>query len=485
MSAETERPPETAAMPNQRMPKVILFSLMAYLGMLSITQTAYGWAFMPFRWVALGILTFISIFSWANHRDWRQGNLDYRGFPKFILFCLFSMVPSILASENFSFSGFRWLSVALLVTTFAVFLRGILARVNSYQLIFIFKGFTLFLLLVSIFFPAPKTAYSGSIFQGAMGDPNSLGHVAFISALIYLHGAITSSNRKWRRIQGIIAIFSIGVMASTLARSSMTAFVVGMLLMSIFYRTSRSLLVKALIAILLVITLASPPIYYKIFGFMEKHTTTYVESKKITVSSEPGRMGFMPGAIMISREALWSESWEGFLQSPLVGWGFGMNMDSPKSWVIGITAIGMTRDITNDFLFILEGCGLFGFFGYLAFVWAIWRQSPTREQIIRIHKAIRRKQPFRPASWVRPQALGQQTRRVALPPVLSQPPPKEGPGDRSLTQDHAHALFYTLSVSIWVLFIFDGTCFSAGSLISAIFWMSTGITASLWAAATP
>jgi hypothetical protein len=34
---------------------------------------------------------------------------------------------------------------------------------------------------------------------------------------------------------------------------------------------------------------------------------------------------------------------------------------------------------------------------------------------------------------------------------------------------------YTLSVSLFVLFFFDGSAFSAGSLISAIFWISAGV----------
>jgi hypothetical protein len=45
----------------------------------------------------------------------------------------------------------------------------------------------------------------------------------------------------------------------------------------------------------------------------------------------------------------------------------------------------------------------------------------------------------------------------------------------TLSRAYVHAQMYIISVSLFVLFFFDGSAFSAGSLISAIFWISAGV----------
>jgi hypothetical protein len=46
--------------------------------------------------------------------------------------------------------------------------------------------------------------------------------------------------------------------------------------------------------------------------------------------------------------------------------------------------------------------------------------------------------------------------------------------DVTLSRAYVHSQMYILSASLFVLFFFDGSAFSAGSLISAIFWISAG-----------
>jgi len=58
---------------------------------------------------------------------------------------------------------------------------------------------------------------------------------------------------------------------------------------------------------------------------------------------------------------------------------------------------------------------------------------------------------------------------------------KENDGDLravnelKLSRAYTHSQMYILCVSLLALFCFDGSSFSAGSFISAIFWMSAGM----------
>ena len=51
------------------------------------------------------------------------------------------------------------------------------------------------------------------------------------------------------------------------------------------------------------------------------------------------------------------------------------------------------------------------------------------------------------------------------------------------TRYHQQAIFYILSISLFALFQTDGSAFSAGSLISAIFWICAGAAGALRAEA--
>lgn len=464
-----------------RMPFPLFMALLFYLGVLSATQTVYGWSLMPLRWVALALFGSVACAYWLIRLNRGQDRIDFRGLPQGTLLFLAFTLPSIFASENFSFSGLRWLSVAILILTFSIFLRGLLAKISPHQLLLLFKVITLTLLIISIFFPAPKTVFTGAFFQGAMGDPNSLGHVALIATLVYLHGAFAATQKHWRFIQGTIAFFSLATMALTFARSSMMAFITGIILISVFYRITQSLLAKALVFLAIAIFLASPFLHERSLAFLQKEKALYMSSSLGgSLSADPTGNPTLPGRIFQSRESLWSEAWRGFTESPLVGWGFGLNMDSPKTWVIGYTAIGMTRDITNDPLFILEGCGLIGLMGYISFVLMIWKQSPSRAQVTRIHLGLLQNKDRIPRGRAprRSSHLGASKVPASQTPSIS---PPEGASAGADSRDHAHAIFYVLSMSLWMLFMFDGTAFSAGSLISVLFWISAGICGSLWA----
>ena len=185
--------------------------------------------------------------------------------------------------------------------------------------------------------------------------------------------------------------------------------------------------------------------------------------------------GLSAKTVFSTRERLWSDAWEGFKRRPLLGWGFGAIADIPTDWSISPTSADLIRDVTNDMLFVLEGSGLVGFLAYLGLMISILRQSPTRQQISRLWRSRR---------------IGMRAKRLLLSAyhsilkksytlgqeLIFQKGTENGIDSESiqLPLDHGHAIMYILSVSLIVLFLFDCSAFSAGSIISAIFWMSAG-----------
>jgi hypothetical protein len=163
------------------------------------------------------------------------------------------------------------------------------------------------------------------------------------------------------------------------------------------------------------------------------------------------------------------------MQRPFFGWGFGANANVPKEWAVGPTGTTLSRDITNDFLFILEGCGLIGFLGYLLLILAILKQSPTPQEFLLLRERFRRASRFRPVISTSENAiLKSQTTLARGFNGRKSNGNQMIPNDLILSRVYVHAQMYILSVSLFVLFLFDGSAFSAGSLISAIFWISAG-----------
>jgi O-antigen ligase len=441
------------------MPFPILLSLLFYLGTLAATQTAYGGRFMTIRWVGLAALTGVSLLYWLMGRLPRRDPLDNHGTPSMVWVYLLATLASVATAQNQVFSGLRWVSHAMLLITFMLLLRGTFHSRTANQVIWIPKGITLLLLAVSFFMPAPPTVYETPYFRGAMGDSNSLGHVAMLCALFYFHGGVVSSKTQWKLLQFAIALVAAGILIFTWARSSMVGFLVGLMLLNHFYGLTRSLLAKSGALLLICFLLASPLIQSGILAFVAKDR----EAKEKELASQVlavtkgnfYKQGPTFEKIIETRIFLWSESWEGFKKKPFLGWGFGANENAQSEWSIRPTSGGMVRDITNDSLFTLEGSGIIGFLAYIGLIISILKQSLTKQQVIRIRKNPKKRLP------------------IGETPIEN----------HSLARDHQQAIFYIISISLFALFQTDGSAFSAGSLISAIFWICASAAGALRAEA--
>jgi O-antigen ligase len=454
------------------MPYPVFFSLLLYIGTLAATVTAYGGRFMTFRWLALLILTVVSAVYWAYRGAPFRTKSDSKG-SIMVLVYLGATLISVIAAENLIFSGLKWATHAMLLLTFMIFLRGTFNIETSKQIILTIKSVTVALLILSLLKPDTMTILDTSYFRGAMGDPNSMGHIAAICALIYLHGAVTGKMKWWRTVQFIIGCIAIMILWLSGARSSMALLLVGIGLINFYYGLTRSLFRSllgksaVLISIALMLALARPTlsvIHSEVMNFVTKNV----------YSSE----GLSTKTVFSTRERLWSDAWEGFKRRPLLGWGFGAIADMPTDWSIRPTSLDVIRDVTNDILFTLEGSGLVGFAAYLGLMLFILRQSPTRQQISRLRKSrrigIRSKQMLLSAYYtilkksytLRQEPIFQKSTENGIDSVSIQ-----------LPLDHSHTIMYILSVSLIALFLFDCSAFSAGSIISAIFWLSAGTAA--------
>jgi O-antigen ligase len=457
-------------------PIPVLVSLLFYISTLAATQTVYGYPFMELRWIGLGTFTLVSFIYWLLGRIPRQGLGHPWGDPIIVFIYLGATLLSITTAENYKFSGLRWATQGMLILSCMVFLRGTFNTERIKDLTLPLKVISLALLSISFLFPAPMPAYESPYFQGAMGDSNSLGHVSAICTLVFLYGAITARKKGWRVLQVAVTIFSFFILVRSGARSSMVAFIVGFILVNFYFGVMRSLLAKAVVFLLVALIFGSPMLQSKAVGFLIKEERKNEHLPFMLVSKGYGKMGILPESVFGTRERLWSESWEGFLQRPFWGWGFGANANTPKEWSISPTGTTVSRDITNDPLFILEGCGVIGFLGYLLLVISILKQSPTLQELSCMWNRFRRRE--RPVSM---RLTSNNSRRINQPSSPPQYGGKENDEDLramnelKLSRAYSHSQMYILSVSLFVLFFFDGSAFSAGSFISSIFWISAGM----------
>jgi O-antigen ligase len=460
------------------MPILILLSFLFYIGTLAITQTAHGGSFMSLRWIALAGLTGVSFIYWLLGRIPPLDAMGNRGAPSMSWVYLLATLASVALAQNYVYSGLRWLTHAMVIVTFMIFLRGTLHSRSAHQVIWILRGIVAVLLIGSFLFPAPRTVYDNPYFRGAMGDSNSLGHIAMLCALLYFHGGIVSSKTQWKLLQFGIALVATGILISSWARSSMVAFLVGLVLLNYFYGLTRSLPTKAMALLLVCFLLASPMIQSGILDFVAKDREAKEQEQPSQVLAVIKGDIFKKGpsfeTVVETRTHLWSEAWEGFKQKPFLGWGFGANKDIEPEWSILPTSAGLVRDVTNDLLLTLEGSGLIGFLAYLALLISIFKQSLTRKQVSRIRKC--RREDF-PASA----RMGQEKaeilpdKRKSKEAVFSSSF-KDGRGKPEdfypWSRDNQQAILYIISISLFALFLTDGSAFSAGSILAAIFWIS-------------
>jgi len=399
-------------------------SLLGYLIVLAFTQTAYNQAFMNARWIMLGMLAASSTADMMLVTMRGRFRLGL-GNTQILAVYLLATFSTVIYAENWIFSGMRWTSHAAMLVVLVLLLPQIINFKQIQMVLFFLKYLMAALVVVSWLFPAPKTILdSGTLYRGIMGNANTMGHIAFIAAFLFLQSFLTSKAPHTRFFNGVFAVAAIITVWESGARSSMIAFSIGVLLLFYYYRKEMTRFI--LIGILLgsMVTVTFPKLPQELFHFAQK-------SQEISASFDATK----------SRMPVWSAAYQGFKKRPLLGWGFGADSDIPKEWEIKMTALGIVeRDAVNDFLFMLEGSGIVGLGAYLLLIFVVIRQRPGKLQT----------SILRNFSRVRDESSG------------------------ILTLHHAHAVCFILPVCLLFLNQFDNSALSAGNLISVTMWLCVG-----------
>jgi O-antigen ligase len=411
------------------MSKVVALSLYCYLGALAVTQTVYGSNFMNARWLTLGILVIACGFYWFSAKPSFHDPSDDKS-NLLVLIYLAMIFLSILAAENPLFSGMKWISHALMLLVFLVFLRQSLKANQVNAVVLFLKGTIVTLLLASWMKPAWKvSSLDMQLYRGAFGSPNSMGQVAAIGALLLIHGALTGKIQWLRYLEACVAALALWLTWSSGARSAMIVFLTGIVLMNYFYRTrlsKKTVWITLLMAFLMVAMPDLPKSAHQVLLRGSETSESFSEQ------------------IFKTRKEVWSAAWEGFQNRPFLGWGFGADGTISKEWNVQFTALGtVSRDNVNDTMTMLESTGVVGLMAYFLLILVAFKQIPTWYQRRMLH----------------------QTSPISMKIDLS--------------LYHTHAITYILAISLIVMVQFDNTALSAGNFISVALWLCVAVSGAI------
>jgi O-antigen ligase len=412
--------------------KIVLPTLFIYLTILAVAQTVYGGAFMTSRWPALALVLLAAGVCWFSTRPLQCSRSSTRS-TVIVLVYLGMTFLSVVTAENPLFSGLKWVSHAAMIVLFLIFLLQSVTLQQASQALNILKVLVALLILLSWLKPEPRIGYGEfdeiELFRGAFGSPNSMGQVAAVGCLLFLHSFLTSKKRRWlRRAEIIIACVAAWLVWSSGARSALVAALAGLLLMNYFYpgKLRGRVLWVALLAGGL--ALAVPDIPKAVSHFILRGS-----SQTKTFSEQ----------IFTTRASVWTAAWEGFKKRPLFGWGFGADDGISKVWEPKLTALGIvSRDSVNDTLIVLESTGVIGLIAYILLVILSMKQIPTRRERFLL-------------------------RKIHAPPSVS--------GDAGSSAYHNHAIAFIIAGTLLVTVQFDNTALSAGNFVSVTLWLCVAL----------
>jgi O-antigen ligase len=418
------------------MSQLSILALIGYILSLAAAQTIYGTDFLIYRWYALMAFVTAVGADWVLARIRSQPQRTTNSSDILVLYLAATGI-TIMFAENWQFSGMRWTAHAIMLLAFMIFLRQTAGPSQVRLILLLLKASVASLLVISWLAPAGSRPSDLGYYRGAMGDSNTMGHIAFIASLLFFHAMITSK-RGWPcYFQGALAFCAMATVWFTGARSSMIALLTGLLLLSYLYRQRlRSLVLWGFIGISLA-ALAFPGVPSGLLRFAVKR-----QDDRLTLTEQ----------VLRTRRPLWIEAFDGFKERPIFGWGFGADKNIQARWEVKWTALGtVKRDAVNDVLLIMEGCGILGIVAYILLIYLVIQQWPKLRQRHML-------------KWYAPEQPGFTHNRDS--------------------PHHLHAILSILSLSILVLNQFDCSALSAGSFISVVLWASAGGAGALIVAAS-
>lgn len=409
---------------------VVVFFLSLYLVSLATSQTVFGSSFFALRWILLGAFAVSALICWTSIRM-KTVRMDDVKLRLTIYVLLWGL--TVLASDYPLFSSYRFgVHVVLLLGTL-IFIPEIIRLLEYSRLLVILKILVGAILIISYFRPAPIGSFDNpEFFRGILGNANAFGHMAAVSVILFTHGYIVSEKNYRRYIQGGMALLSIALLFSSGARSSFIATTVALCVIYHYYRERLSKYVALLVAIILLALLTVPSLPEELVRRIFKHDLAANTDSALE-------------RLILSRSSVWDRHIDGFLERPLLGWGFGVDADTDLTgWSGQFSSIGFIgRDPVNDTLYVLESGGIIGLVAYVM-------------MISLLVQAWRPKKLFGDAAVSR-DVLARESKQL---------------------QD-TYVVFYSLASAMAVLFQFDNTALAAGNFFSVFFWLTLGASIAL------
>jgi O-Antigen ligase len=403
-----------------------LFSLIVHLASLAATQTAYGASFSMLRWLSLFALTSFGGLYWLTGR---QRRLRFQSVNLRVAIYLGLWGLTVVNAEYPLFSLYRWGAHAMIVVSALVFLPGSIRRAEASKALLVLKVIVAAILIASYFRPVRLTVFDNhNWYRGIFGNSNSLGEMAAVGCLLFLHGLLTQRETRWRYLQAMLAGLAALLMFESGGRSSVVAFLGGFIALYVLYnrRVSRYIVSATLVVSIAIGIL--PSLQQSVGTFIMKH-------------SYESQSGEALDFLRLSHQRVWERSWEGFTERPLLGWGFGEDSSANLSaWNGELTALGYAqRDPVSDILYSLETGGIIGLTAYLvimALIFKVWILSKVQSAL--------------------DVALYQRSREAL-----------------AAAYDVQKVCCCT-TILLIVLFEFDNTALSAGNFFSALLWIALG-----------
>jgi O-antigen ligase len=402
-----------------------LLSLFGYAASTAASLTVYGADYFTLRWVFLAAVAISGGLAWSSEGQYQPYN---QSITALVVGYLVLTGISVIQSISVDYSILRWGSHALMILALVVFLRASMIANDVDRLIFFLKVVLGITVVASYLWPAPPTVYDmASINRGIMGNANSFGQLCAVSALLFGHGYLTHPHLWRARLEGALGIFSAVLMWSSGSRSALVLLIIGAIVIIIVYKKyiHRAVILAVISAAFLM--LVFPQIGEDIHNFVAKWSTN---------------PQFAGTDVLTGRTDIWTQSWDGFQARLLMGWGFGADANfNLSAWTNQWSAIAAKgRDGVNDLLFIMEGTGLYGLFGYLLLLVVVLHARSSRFLSFYMGRLDL-------------SALDIERHRALI------------------TNYNNHSICFAISLAMLVCFQLDNTALSAGNFMSVAFWV--------------
>lgn len=378
------------------------------------------------RWVSLGLLFLLALTDWLSARR-KYANLDFVRRRIGLYLALWAL--TVVASDHQAFSGLRFAAHVAVLVPMMLLVPERMNAIDFRRVMNVIMVICFVVLAVSLLLGSPQpTASPHGWYRGIVGNPNAFGHFSAVGLVLFAHAAFSTKRRGKRNMFVALALLALILLLQSYARSSTVAAFAGLIVLYFFHRAKISK--YALVAIVAggVALITDPTLPEKLADRVFKH-----DSAQTSLGTAD--------RLLASRTPIFERSIEGFQQRPLFGWGFGVDADTNLSaWSVQFTSTGFTgRDPVNDILYTLETGGIIGFVAYLMLLALL--------------------------SWV--------WRQRHLAKVLS-----AGLSPPSVTPRN-YIGFFSLTITLAVLFQFDNTALAAGNFFGVLFWLSFGCSLAL------